>query len=398
MLIGSYYEGMELYREDKIVFAKFLTPHKVLSTSRAAGGLRDDITVLFNHQSCEPAGHGTTKASRGYTDPAGYMKEICQEHSLPFEKSAQLSTAANMHLIDVEVESYKDLIVVAAVTGGVEGNGGRAGDPASGYEGREGYEAIPRKGRGESDPAWPPHGTINTMLFINLPLAPGALVRTVMMATEAKTAALQELNVNSRYSDGRATGTGTDQIGVAAKEVEDYPPLTSAGKHSKLGELIGVTVKRATKGVLVRQNGMTPDRQCSVKILLERFFVRDGYHRISGEELAAYMATFLSGSEADSFKLNRKPLFHDPVNVAATAAIVHLRDQFAWGILPPLIWPEVMSSQAAQLSAAVSGKYDKLPAYRDSFKLLSADRDNKGFIKLVAQAFTMGYMDKWEED
>ncbi len=37
-----------------------------------------------------------------------------------------------------------------------------------------------------------------------------------MMATEAKTAAFQELSVNSRYSDGLAIGTGTDQIAELA--------------------------------------------------------------------------------------------------------------------------------------------------------------------------------------
>jgi adenosylcobinamide amidohydrolase len=326
------------------------------------------------------------------------MKEICRIHGLPHEESAALATAANMRLVAVEEETYKDLTVVAAVTGGVEGNAGRAGDPASGFEGPNGYEAIPRKDPEGTENSPPSPGTINTLLFISLPLAPGALVRTVMMAAEAKTAGLQELNVNSRYSDGLATGTGTDQIGVAARLKEGRTPLTSAGKHSKLGELIGLTVKRATKGVLVRQNGMTTDRQCSVKILLERFFVKDGYHRISGEELAAYMASFLPKETGELLIRNRKPIFHDPVNVAAVAAIVHLRDEFAWGILPPLIWPEVMGNYAAQLTAAVSGKYEKVPEYRSRFKLLHEERDNRSFMKLVCSAVAMGFSEKWEAE
>ena len=73
-------------------------------------------------------------------------------------------------------------------------------------------------------------GTINTILCINKELTHGAMVRSVMMATEAKTAALQELN--SCYSNGFATGTGTDQIAVACTLTEKSP-LTSAGKHSK---------------------------------------------------------------------------------------------------------------------------------------------------------------------
>ncbi|MDR2349474.1 MAG: adenosylcobinamide amidohydrolase [Deltaproteobacteria bacterium] len=395
MLVGSYYEGMELHREDKIVYARFLVPHAVLSTARAGGGYREDLKVLLNHQACEPAGPGHAKAAKGYTDPGGYMRDVCAIHDLPGEESAGLSTAANMRLVQVEAETHKDLTVVAAVTGGVEGNAGRAGDPATGHEGKDGYEPIPRVGT-DGVPVTPGHGTINTLLFSSLPLTKGALVRAVMMAAEAKTAGLQELNVNSRYSDGLATGTGTDQIGVAARFLADRAPLSSAGKHSKLGELIGVTVKRATKGVLIRQNGMTPDRQCSVKILMERFFVKDGYHRISGEELAVYASAFLPEDLRALFVSNRKPVFHDPVNAAATAALVHLRDEFAWGILPASVWPEVMSGHAAQLAAAVSGKYDRVPAYRERLKPFSVETDNRGFANLVSSAIAMGFAEKWE--
>ncbi|MDR2339228.1 MAG: adenosylcobinamide amidohydrolase [Deltaproteobacteria bacterium] len=392
MLLGRYYDAMELHREDKIVFARFLSPHTVLSTSRAGGGYREDVTVLFNHQSCEPGGHGHGKASKGYTDPEGYMADICAEHGLPASESASLSTAANMHLVAVKERSFKELTVIAAVTGGVEGNAGRAGDPAVGYEGPEGYESVsPDSG------SVPKPGTINTLLFINKPLNPGALVRTVMMATEAKTAALQELNVNSRYSDGLATGTGTDQIGVAAKKEPGYPELTNAGKHSKLGELIGLTVKEATKAVLVRQNGMSPDRQCSAKILLERFFKRDSFHwGIRGVDLAELFSKGLDDPEdARLFQDNRLPLFHDPVNAAAVMALVHLRDQFAWGVLPPLVWPEVMAAHAAQLVAAISGKYHRLPEYREMFRPNPDDRSNEAFIRMVGKAFAIGFKEKW---
>ena len=114
------------------------------------------------------------------------------------------------------------------------------------------------------------HGTINTMLFINRELTPAAMVNTVMTATEAKTAALQELDVNSRYSQGLATGTGTDQIGVAA-QLEKGVPLTSAGKHTVLGELIGKTVSGAVKATLALQDSLTPERQRSAVRHLERF-------------------------------------------------------------------------------------------------------------------------------
>jgi adenosylcobinamide amidohydrolase len=396
MLLGRYYDAMELYREDKIIFAKFLSPHTVLSTSRAGGGYRQDVTVLFNHQACEPGGHGHAKAAKGYTDAAGYMADICQEHNLPAAEAASLSTAANMHLVAIKELSYKDITVVAAVTGGVEGNAGRVGDPATGYEGRHGYEPVYPQDMPKEEPK---PGTINTLLFINQPVNPGALVRTIMTATEAKTAALQELNVNSRYSSGLATGTGTDQIGVAARVDPDFPELCNAGKHSKLGELIGLTVKEATKAVLVRQNGMSPDRQCSVKIMLERFFRKDNKHfGIKGTDLAEIFVKEIDDPEdKEIFRQNRLPLFHDPVNVAAVMAMVHLKDEFTWGVLPELVWPEVMSAQAAQLVAAISGKYQKIPEYQALFKPRPEDwNSNEAFIGLIAKAFAVGFKDKWE--
>jgi adenosylcobinamide amidohydrolase len=396
MLLGRYYDAMELYREDKIIFAKFLSPHTVLSTSRAGGGYREDVTVLFNHQACEPGGHGHAKAAKGYTDAEGYMRDICEEHNLPPNEAASLSTAANMRLVSIKSCTYKDLTVVAVVTGGVEGNAGRVGDPATGYEGRHGYEPISPE-ENINNPSKP--GTINTLLFINQPVNPGALVRTVMTATEAKTAALQELNVNSRYSSGLATGTGTDQIGVAARKDPDFPELCNAGKHSKLGELIGLTVKEATKAVLVRQNGMSPDRQCSVKIMLERFFRREDnkHFGIKGTDLCEIFASHIDDpEERELFRQNRLPLFHDPVNVAAVMAMVHLKDEFSWGVLPDNVWPEVMSAQAGQLVAAISGKYEKIPEYQAHFKPSPDDAvSNEAFIALIAKAFAMGFKEKW---
>ncbi|MDR1082092.1 MAG: adenosylcobinamide amidohydrolase, partial [Deltaproteobacteria bacterium] len=410
------------------------------STSRANGGYREDLLYVFNHQACEPSGHGGGKAMMGYTDPDRYQADVCARHGIgPPSRCASLSTAANMRLCDVKSESYKDLTVVAVATAGVESNAGRAGDPASGYEGRDGYEAIPRwrkahaeahrlpsaepgpeasggesagtAGEGRSgpgdagDPAAPddgpsgppPHGTINTLVFMNLPLTPGCLARVIMTATEAKTAVLQELNINSRYSDGLATGTGTDQIAAAALFVEGFPALSSAGKHSKLGELIGVTVKGAVRGALLRQNSLSPDRQCSVKILTERLFEKEGVFRSTRDEVAELFSASMDPETAELFRCNSKAALCDPATVAACAAMMHLRDQFAWGTLPPLLWPEIMSSQAALLAAAAGGDFSRTGSYRERLGDLSPDRTREGFIRLVGKALAMGYSDKWEK-
>ena len=63
MLIETYYEGVEIHREDKIIYAKFIQPHQVLSTCRVDGGLQDGLSHIYNHQSCEPVGHSHGMAS-----------------------------------------------------------------------------------------------------------------------------------------------------------------------------------------------------------------------------------------------------------------------------------------------------------------------------------------------
>ena len=122
------------------------------------------------------------------------------------------------------------------------------------------------------------------MVLINKPLIHRCHGPTIMTATEAKSAALQELAVNSRYSDGLSTGTGTDQIAVAAMQT-DETPLTSAGKHAKLGELIGRAVKAAVKKTLANQNNLTPAGQCSAKDSSAAVWFGSGW--IAGHHLPA---------------------------------------------------------------------------------------------------------------
>ena len=210
MLMGKYYDGMELRRNDKILIVRFTSPHRVVSTCRADGGLADDCDGMYNQQGCEPTNHMHGMPKSAVNDPAEYRRSTCEQHGLGSEKWASLGTAANMNCAAVVTECFRDLMVVAACTGGVETNAGRVGDPASVFETDTGHEKL-------DAPQPPAHGTINTMVCINKELTKGAMVRVVMTATEAKTAALQELAVNSRYSDGLATGTGTDQIAVASK-------------------------------------------------------------------------------------------------------------------------------------------------------------------------------------
>ena len=177
-----------------------------------------------------------------------------------------LCTAASMRNASIQTLSYQDLTVTAIVTAGIEHNGGRAGDPATFYEENGQFFMLPSGGEcGEQTP-----GTINTIHHINADLDPGTLARTIITATEAKTAVLQELMVRSHNSDGLATGSGTDGI-ISICNPESSRRMTNAGKNSKLGELIGKTVMAATREALYRQSGLCPQRQRDVLRILGRF-------------------------------------------------------------------------------------------------------------------------------
>ncbi|MDZ7664110.1 MAG: adenosylcobinamide amidohydrolase [Desulfotignum sp.] len=57
-------------------------------------------------------------------------------------------------------------------------------------------------------------GTINIILMTNMALSPRAMTRSLIAATEAKTAALADLDIRSSDDPAlwQATGTGTDNI------------------------------------------------------------------------------------------------------------------------------------------------------------------------------------------
>lgn len=377
MILGTFYEGMEFHREDRIVFGRFLKPHRVVSTCQVAGGVREDLDVVYNHQSCEPAFHCERvghKLSRDYRES---QRQVCERHGLPPAASASLGTAANMRCLGLREARFRDLVVVAACTAGVEGNAGRAGDPAGIYEWDGRFERI-------SPVPAPSHGTINTLLFVNCELTPGALVRTLMTATEAKSAALQDLEVGSNYSAGRATGTGTDQI-ASCSCLGTCTPLTSAGKHSTLGQLIGETVQNAVKDALALQNGLTPDSQRSLLQQLRRF-------GLSREQLEASACAHLDNYEAELFRRNLQVIDADPMVVGAAAALSEVADQLRTGILPGSCARELAATLAAQMACAVSGNYADFEAVRQEVggRLLDPTPAS-----VAALALPIGFGAKW---
>ena len=238
-----------------------------------------------------------------------HMRLVSKRLALDPNKVSGMGTAASMENAVVEALSFKELTVTAIVTGGIETNGGRAGDPAD-Y-----YKPMPK----------PKYGTINIMLLLDCDMPEGTMARALVTCTEAKTAAIQELLEGSKYSNGIATGSGTDQtIIIANSESELY--MEGAGKHSKLGELIGKTVKNAVKKALAKQSGLTPAKQHDVFRRLKRFDIKAGdmWQSYSAQDAAVVKPEYLLAAEK---------LAKEDIMLVYTSLYAHLLDQYLWELI-----------------------------------------------------------------
>jgi adenosylcobinamide hydrolase len=134
-------------------------------------------------------------------------------------------------------------------------------------------------------------GTINIMVVINGNPTESCLVSTLITATEAKMAALRELDIRSRYSGDEATGTITDAMIVA--ETNRGAPIVHAGPASKLGQLVGYCTRKAVKEAVMKANERMPSRSI-MKRLRER--------HLPLEKLASEL------SKVDGLKVDEKTL------------------------------------------------------------------------------------------
>ena len=299
--------GDQVYFYDKSIVMYFQGKRKVLSTSLYNGGYHEDYVAVYNYDAKQGAGMPCEMLADTYVE---HMKLISKRLALNPDYVSGMGTAASMEHVAIFTDTFKELTVTAIVTGGIETNGGRVGDPADFYRPIEKPDKF---------------GTINIMLHIDCDLPPGTLARALVTCTEAKTAAIQELMAGSKYSNGLATGSGTDTtIIVANSESSLY--FEGAGKHSKLGELIGKVVKKAVKEALNKQTGLNPKLQHDVFKRMNRFGVLPGY-----------MWNDFSNATGKTIKpeylLEAEKLAKEDDMLSYTSLYIHLLDQYLWELI-----------------------------------------------------------------
>ena len=169
--------GDTAYRYEKSIVVFFKGARKVLSTSVFNGGYHENYKAVFNHDGKVGSGMPCEMLADTYTE---HMRILAKRIGLEPELVTGMGTAADMENVAIESLNYKELTVTAIVTGGIETNGGRVGDPADYYKPAEKPDKL---------------GTINIILILDADMPPGTLARALVTCTEAKTAAIQELAV-----------------------------------------------------------------------------------------------------------------------------------------------------------------------------------------------------------
>jgi adenosylcobinamide hydrolase len=377
-------------RAGRFVVVELDEPHRVLSTSARTGGQTDAVRLLVNHQSCEGAGHDARAHLMLDEGPDRYHDRVCAEIGAAPEATAVMGTAANMHYVAIARERDIDVEVAAVVTAGVHSNATCAGDPARWRESAGGVvraEAVA--------------GTINTMLVVSRALTAPALARAVVTMTEAKSAALSRLAIPSGASRDLATGTGTDQYCVAAPRdaMAGAPPLTSISPHMKLGEIVGVAVRRATLEALRWQNGLEPSYTRGVCHALGRFGVTEA-------ALMGAVAPHLDATALELLRRNQRAVLMEPLVTAAACAMAAVIDRVRYGTLPASVAADALVQQAATLAVSLA----QAPSRWSEFRALLHDAarvagppaeagrsaaDAIDPLPLVAAALALGWREKW---
>ncbi|MGE4560589.1 MAG: adenosylcobinamide amidohydrolase [Desulfobulbus sp.] len=278
----------------KSLVIRFTAPQAILST---IDGNRSDVTAVGNtyvpmHASLGHMAFGVDQVTRDIAANLGFTTATY----------SGLMTGADMDNLSVQVQRFKDLEVVALVTAGVRGNAQRMSRDV-------GSEHT--------------LGTINIVLLTNRKLAPEGMARAIITATEAKTAALLDLDIRSTTHPWpyRATGTGTDSMIV----VQGQGALVRyTGGHGKMGELIAKAVHAGVTEALVKQNGIKTGRG-----VLQRLDER----KLSLERLARLFPSPLPHDELVS---RLESALHNPATAGFIETALAISDDAGKGLISDL--------------------------------------------------------------
>ena len=281
---------------NKTLIINFKAPMQILSTLE---GYREKIKYVGNHYSppsCWGIGHkhGLEKI----------RSRIYKVTGMNQSDTSFLFTGADMDKLSIQKTEFKDMTVYALVTAGVSSNAVRMSKDSGNY-----YEP----------------GTINIIILTNMSLTKRAMARAIISVTEAKTAALLDMDIRSSAAPVkyRATGTGTDNIiivkGTGVK-------VENTGGHSKMGELMAKAVYAGVQEAICKQNGIVGSRSV--------------FQRLDKRKLSPYTLVSETGCDCKVDKgelgIMVEQILLDPVYAGFLESAFILSDDYEKGLIKNL--------------------------------------------------------------
>jgi adenosylcobinamide amidohydrolase len=168
------------------------------------------------------------------------------------------------------------------------------------------------------------HGTINIIVVLNANPTDSCLVSLFLTVTEAKTAAMNDYDIRSRYSGDVATGTITDSLSVAVTGQGEKVEL--GGPASNVGQLVASMVRQVVKEAADKQEGQHKGRTLNRR-LSER--------HLSIDCLAAeFSKAKVFGDKNTIVSMLEQVLVSNSVSAVFLLAAAKLDDDFKKGLIP----------------------------------------------------------------
>ncbi len=305
-------------------------PMRVLSTLE---GEKSGVRFVANHYFPAPAWNLDHVSGL-----KGLRQATLKTLGLKPAETAILFTGARMDCLSVSRQSFRELEVTALVTAGVVSNALRMSADRGGF-----YEPGTREKREKP-------GTINMLLLCNARLTRRAMARTIITATEAKSAALQDLDIRSSATPARnqATGTGTDNIIVV--EGRGNYTINNCGGHSKLGELVARAVYEGVREAIRKQNGLVGKRSVFQRLKERRLTL-------------SHLCREAAGSDQERARKLRSRVEHlllDPRYAGFLEALMSLSDARERGLLADL---DATNHWCDRTAAEIAGRPVDLTPY-----------------------------------
>lgn len=281
--------------EDNILAITSSAQLTTVSSAIHNGGFKK-VKAILNIQ--VPEGYSDIKLHK---DPLHLVKISSSKIGIQDDYLAMI-TAAKISNMSFVAKSHGSIVVNVVATAGAS-HGESAGEIID-----AGHQA----------------GTINIIVVINGSPTDSCLMAAFVTATEAKTAALHDLDIRSRYSGDAATGTITDSLSVATTNTGQAIEL--GGPASELGQLVASCVREAVKEAVQKQDGTLLSRSVA-----ERLSSR----RLSLEKVAFELSKIesLATKEKDVSKRLHEILSH-PLYSSFIMAAMRLDDDIKKGLVP----------------------------------------------------------------